>query len=218
MSAITARHLRRERLRRLVEAEPDLSHRALGERLGVSKDTVRRDLEAMAHDGARHAAPPAPQVTEGGAAGGAPALQIVDGGAAEPAPGGATGGAPAPGDAAPHGAPVAQAVEGGAPEAAPDDAAAPLPRRTTGGRLVLDLVDRPGLRRDLALLAQTGCTAEELVTTAVRVLATGYRQALAAGDVRAGQPFAVTGMSLGPLPLPTPRVPGPPTERSASAS
>lgn len=198
MSAITARHLRRERLRRLNEAEPDLSHRALAQRLGVSKDTVRRDLEAMAQEAERRGAPPAPQVVEGGAPGGAPAP-------ADTAP----GGAPAPAEPAPGGAPAPDAVEGGAAEAAPGGSPAPLPRRVTAGQLVLDLGDRPGLRRDLAMLAQTGCSAEDLVTTAVRVLATGYSRGLAAGHVLPGRPFAVTGMSVGPL-LPGPRVAAPP--------
>ncbi|MFF8980209.1 DeoR family transcriptional regulator [Streptomyces cellulosae] len=188
MSAITARRLRREQLRRLTEAEPGLSHRALAQRLGVSKDTVRRDLEAMAQQALRRGATAAPQAVEGGASdaapGGAPAPRAVERGAAEPAP----GGAPAP-----------QPVEGGAVDAAPGGAPVPLPRRSTAGQLVLDLADRPGLRRDLALLAQTGCTAEDLVTTAVRVLAAGYGRGLAAGHVRPGRPFAVTGVSVGPL-------------------
>lgn len=77
MSAARARrNLRRENVRQLAEREPDLSHRQIGERLGISKDTVRRDLDATAEeagaDGAAGDTPTAPQVSEGGAAPDAP--------------------------------------------------------------------------------------------------------------------------------------------------
>lgn len=39
---------RRAAVRQLAHDEPTLSHRAIGTRLGISKDTVRRDLEALA--------------------------------------------------------------------------------------------------------------------------------------------------------------------------
>ncbi|MFE5159659.1 DeoR family transcriptional regulator [Streptomyces sp. NPDC056697] len=39
---------RRATVRQLAQDEPHLSHRAIGARLGISKDTVRRDLEALA--------------------------------------------------------------------------------------------------------------------------------------------------------------------------
>lgn len=64
---MTMRRLRREELRRLTTDEPGLSRRKLAKRLGVSKDTVRRDLEALAHEEELTDAPPAPQVSEGGA-------------------------------------------------------------------------------------------------------------------------------------------------------
>ncbi len=89
------RRLRREQLRRLTTDEPGLSHRQLAKRLGVSKDTVRRDLEALAHEEERADAPDAPQVSEGGAHEDAPPGAPGDAGApAEDAPGAA--GAPLP--------------------------------------------------------------------------------------------------------------------------
>lgn len=79
MSAAQARrNMRRENVRQLSRREPDLSHRQIAERLGISKDTVRRDLDALAGEtGADGAAPDAPyepgapQVSAGGADGAA---------------------------------------------------------------------------------------------------------------------------------------------------
>lgn len=41
---------RRATVRQLAQEEPHLSHRAIGARLGISKDTVRRDLEVLARE------------------------------------------------------------------------------------------------------------------------------------------------------------------------
>ncbi|MGW3417029.1 HTH domain-containing protein [Streptomyces phaeochromogenes] len=97
---------------------------------------------------------------------------------------------------------------GSAPTGAPQGAPlAQLPRRSDVDRLDIDLRRRPGLRRDLAYLAQIGSTPEELVATAVRVLAVGHRTAVAAGDIEPGRPFNITGLSVAALPVPGPRVP-----------
>ncbi|WP_228915968.1 HTH domain-containing protein [Streptomyces sp. DH20] len=152
-----------------------LSQRAIAKRLKVSKDTVRRDFERLDAEGAPDDEPgdEPPAMPDDEAA-----PQVSQGDQPDSGEDGA------PGDE-PPGEPVAQ-----------------LPRRVRSGRLEMDLSHWPGLRRDLALLAQTGCTAEELVATAVRVLAVGYQQGLAAGVVQPGLPFNVTRMSVGPLPLP----------------
>ena len=57
MTPASARNLRRSRVAQLRQAEPDLSHRDMAQRLGISKDTVRRDLEALDAE----AAQPAPR-------------------------------------------------------------------------------------------------------------------------------------------------------------
>jgi hypothetical protein len=54
--ADVARVERRAAVRHLAQQEPGLSHRAIAARLGIGKDTVRRDL---AQGGAPAAAPPA---------------------------------------------------------------------------------------------------------------------------------------------------------------
>lgn len=156
-----------------------LSQRAIAKRLGVSKDTIRRDFERIAAEVEPDDAPPAepddqgaPQVSEGDAEGGAP----VD---------------------APQGAPVA-----------------PLPRRMAqtaqpvgapGGPLALpegfDLRQWRAVRRDLATLAQSGLSAEKLAHDAITAVAHSYRQALAAGDIRPGESFTVSHVTLRPLPV-----------------
>jgi DNA-binding transcriptional MocR family regulator len=158
------RRLRREELRRLTTDEPGLSHRQLARRLGVSKDTVRRDLEALAHEEERADAP-----------------QVSEGGADEDAPAGASGDAGAP------------------TEDAPDATGAPLPRRVAQPLADMDVSQWRALRRDLAVLALTGRTAEAMVHQAVVALAHCYRQALARGELEHGQPFLVSGMTLRPL-------------------
>lgn len=150
MSPATARTVRRARVRQLAQDEPELSLREVADRLGISKDTVRRDLEAMAQDDTAPVAHTAPQVTAGGAEQGE-----------------------TPGAACDTG------TTGGAATDAPGATAATLPRRIAPGGVALDLSQWPELRRDLALLAQTGRSAEALVRQAVTALAFGYRTALA---------------------------------------
>lgn len=171
--------------------EEGLSQRAIASRLHVSKDTVRRDF-------ARLDAQDAPDSEPDTEPRGEPPVRPDS----EAAPQASKGDVQ---DSAPDSAP------GTEPPAEP---AAALPRRTGAGRLEMDLRHWPGLRRDLALLAQTGCTPEELVAAAVRALAVGYRSGLAAGDVQPGRPFSVTRLSVAALSLPGPRIP--PVDRPVS--
>lgn len=172
-----------------------MSQRAIAKRLKVSKDTVRRDFERLDVEGAPDDAPVAePDDEPSTVPDDADAPQVSTGDRSD------SGEGDAPRDE-PPGEPVAQ-----------------LPRRESAARLDIDLSRRPGLRRDLALLAQTGCTAEQLVVTAVRVLAAGYQQGLAAGDVQPGRPFAVTRLSVAALALPGPRVPPVPSAATPGGS
>ncbi|AVV46433.1 HTH domain-containing protein [Streptomyces sp. ID05-04B] len=174
-------------------SEQGLTRRAIAERLGVSKDTVRRDLEAIARedepDGAPHDAPDEPD---------APQVSDPD----EP-------------DGAPQDAPPAEPDSDDEPnDAAPDAPAEPvaqLPRRVSPQRLEIDLRQWPALRRDLAVLASTGLALEEAIAQAVGVLAAGYRQGLAQRRIVPG-PFVVRGMTVGPLQPArlVPRRPAPP--------
>ncbi|MER6532989.1 helix-turn-helix domain-containing protein [Streptomyces sp900105755] len=154
-----------------------MSQRQIAKRLGVSKDTVRRDLEQIASRDETPAEtddapddPDAPQVAAASTVGDAPAV--------EP-PG-------EPESLAPAIRPVA-------------DAPPVLPRRIpVGHRLVLDLERSPSLRRGLAELAATGLSPEALVAQAVAVLAVGYREGVARGRIRSDAPFLVRGMTVGP--------------------
>jgi DNA-binding transcriptional MocR family regulator len=137
-----ARALRRRKVAELRAAEPDLSLRQMAERLGLSRDTVTRDLAE------------------------------IDRRAAESAP-------PADGPRAP----VA--------ETAP-----PLPVRAPDLLAGIDVSGSRALRRDLAILAQSGERAEALVHQAVVALAHQYRQDLAAGRLRPGQRFLVRSVDL----------------------
>ncbi|EPD63149.1 helix-turn-helix domain-containing protein [Streptomyces sp. HGB0020] len=171
-----------------------LSQRAIAKRLKVSKDTVRRDFERLDAQDAPDSEPDTKPGDE-------PLVQPES-------------------EAAPQASEAAATDSGtdSAPDAEPPtEPVAQLPRRTGAGRLEMDLSQWPGLRRDLALLAQTGCTPEELVATAVRVLASGYKQGLAAGDVQPGRPFAVTRLSVAALSLPGRRVPPVPGAHPAPA-
>lgn len=51
MKRYRTRHDRRDGVRRLALAEPTLSVRAMARRLELSKDTVRRDLAELRHEG-----------------------------------------------------------------------------------------------------------------------------------------------------------------------
>ena len=175
MTPASARNLRRSRVAQLRQAEPDLSHRDMAQRLGISKDTVRRDLEALDAEAAQPA-PPAEQVAAPDAE---PVAHTAPQVSAEAAPSCATAAAP-----------VAQS-------APPVD----LPRRVAEPLAGIDVSQWPALRRDLAVLAQTGRSAEALVHQAVVALAHNYRQALAAGELQPGRPFVVTGMTLRPAAL-----------------
>ncbi|WP_329338546.1 helix-turn-helix domain-containing protein [Streptomyces sp. NBC_00663] len=141
-----------------------LSQRQIAQRLGISKDTVRRDFRRIDAEGAPDDAPPtelptavAPQASVGDAEVGAP-------------------------EGAPPGEPVAQ-----------------LPRRVADPLAGMDVSQWRALRRDLAILAQTGSTAESLVHQAVVAMAHAYRQALARGDIEPRVPFLVSEVRLTPL-------------------
>ncbi|MFJ2002154.1 helix-turn-helix domain-containing protein [Streptomyces chartreusis] len=142
-------------------AAQGLSQRQIAGRLGVSKDTVRRDLERIAAEGEPGDEPPvdtadptAPQVS---------------------------------GDASPE--PASVGAPPGEPVAQPPDPHAGI-----------DVSQCAGLRHDLALLAQTGTSAEALVYQAVIAMAHAYRRALADGDIAPGVPFVAHSMRLAPLP------------------
>lgn len=153
--------------------EGGLSQRAIAKRLGVSKDTVRRDFERIAAEGEPDDAPlagpddqDAPQVSGGDAEGSTPT--------GEP-------------DDAPQGAPVAplpRRMTG--PLALPDG---------------FDLRRWPAVRRDLATLAQSGLPVEKLVHDAITSVAHHYRQALDRGDIAVGESFTVSHVTLRPLPV-----------------
>lgn len=122
---------------------------------------------------------------------------------AEPAPDDAPPAEPGSVDAPQVGAAAAE-------ESAPDDApqgapVAQLPRRLAQPLAGIDVSKWRAVRRDLAVLAQTGRTPEELVHQAVTALAHHYAKALAGGQLPAGQPFFVRAMQLTPLPVPAAR-------------
>ncbi|KPC86281.1 hypothetical protein ADL35_12425 [Streptomyces sp. NRRL WC-3753] len=172
MTPASARDLRRARVAKLRQAEPDLSHRDMAQRLGISKDTVRRDLEALDTDVAQ----PAPPDAEGQAPG-APTVAHT---------------APQVGeDTAPPAVPSAA-------EVAPSAPAHPLPVRQADPLAGMDVSQWRALRRDLAILAQSGQSAEALVHQAVVATAHAYRQALAAGELQPGDGLLITGMTLRP--------------------
>jgi len=179
-------------------AEDGLSQRQIAKRLGISKDTVRRDLERATAEAAPGCEPPGepdtvdePQASEA----------VVEESAPVPAP-----------DDEPLGEPDDAAALWGAPLDEPDPADEPwgepvahLPRRVAHSRLEMDLAERPAMRRDLAVLAQSGRTVEQLVSQAVISLAFEYRRALARGDLLPGEPFLVTSVAMRPAPRPAAR-------------
>lgn len=169
MTPSSARELRRKRVAQLRRDEPDLSVRAMAQRLGLSRDTVRRDLEELERQGAQ-SAPPGRE--------GAPDVVQRD-------------------------APVAQSAPrvpgGGAQEAVQFAPSAGLPRRVAQPLAGVDLSQWPAVRRDLAVLAQTGRTAEALAHQAITALAHHYARALARGDIERGQEFIVSSITLRPL-------------------
>lgn len=171
--------------------EEGLSQRAIGKRLHVSKDTVRRDIEQLdAED--------EPDSEPSGEPDDPDAPQASDAVAEEHTP-----------VDEPLGEPVAQQADDRAPQDAPPAApGAPLPRR---GRpeteLVIDLAGWPALRRDLAVLAQTGLSPQAIVQQAVVVLAFGYKAGVRTGAIHPDQPFVVRDMTVGPRGHIAPRTP-----------
>ncbi|NUS29786.1 MAG: HTH domain-containing protein [Streptomyces sp.] len=152
-----------------------LSQRQIAARLGISKDTVRRDLETIAsHDEPQDEPPGAPDVPE--------APQVS--GAVQ-------------GDGAPRDEPPSADAPAAAPPGAPP--AETEPRVAHGGALlVVALDDSPGLAEDLALLQEAGADAAEVVNFAVDRLATAYRTARGRGWLRPGQAFDVVQMQIKP--------------------
>lgn len=145
-------------------AEEGLSQRQIARRLGVSKDTVRRDLERIAAETEPDDAPPAePHEPD------APQVSTGD-----------------PEDSAPD-------------SETPDEPVAQLPRRVADPLADMDVSHWRALRRDLAVLAQTGQKPEALVHQAVVAMAHEYRQELARGDIQPGVPFLVSSVRLTPL-------------------
>lgn len=196
MTPASARALRRRRVAELRAAEPDLSLRQMADRLGISRDTVTRDLEAIDRQAA-DVRPPADEPNQP-VADSAPQVREADDVVAET-------GADAvdePGRAAAEDRPPAEPA---AVDQVAESAPHPLPRRIRpSDELVIDLSRYPALRRDLAVLKATGLSPEALVAKAVIVLAFGYRQAVNAGRIRPDQPFIVQDMTVGP-PIPSPR-------------
>ncbi|MFJ2514668.1 helix-turn-helix domain-containing protein [Streptomyces griseoviridis] len=197
MTPATARAMRRRRVADLRAAEPDLSLRQLADRLGISRDTVTRDLEALD----RTPAEPAPPADRPAAP-----VRPVDETAPQVSAGSATTGPASAGPAAGRPGPVDRAVrpvDETAPPAAPggrtaaDSAPLPVRRDLLAG---IDVSRAPALRRDLAILAQTGDRAEALVHQAVVAFAHAYRRAIAAGDIEAGARVHITGMTLRQMP------------------
>lgn len=171
-----------------------LSQRAIAKRLKVSKDTVRRDLEAPDPRRTEEDAPPdapddssAPQVSGGDTPQDAP----VD----APPPGLARRVAQPLDDAdVSQGPAVRQDLGVPAQTGGPDEDA-------PGRRLVIDLARHPGLAEDLALLETTGATTAEVIDYAVDRLAATVRNARARGLLAEGQRFEVINMRLRALPF-----------------
>lgn len=99
--------------------------------------------------------------------------------------------------AAPQAAPAEaeETAPGGAP---PDAPVATLPRRVADPLAGMDVSQWRALRRDLAVLAQTGSSPESLVHLAVVSLSHQYGKELAAGRLKPGQRFVVRSMDLHP--------------------
>ncbi|MBK3575109.1 helix-turn-helix domain-containing protein [Streptomyces sp. MBT65] len=217
MTPADARTLRRRKVADLRAAEPGLSLRQMARRLGLSRDTVSRDLDEIS----RRAAEGAPPVEAVAAVVDVPASEAEDG------PEAADDSAPQPGEGAaevapPVGAevvvvaePLAEVAGDGYRERRPL-ARARLPRRLADTELTIDLTQWPALRRDLAVLAETGISPEALINQAVVVLAHGYRQGLRSGVIRPDRPFVVRDLIVGPPrsflrdPVPAPAAEGSP--------
>ena len=236
MTPADARALRRRRAADLRDAEPGLSLRKMARRLGVSRDTVARDLEEHDRRAAEsappvevaaaevaEAAPPAEDVAEA-VDHSAPLVESISAGAVGER-GVAADSAPQASDVVAESAPPAEVAAAEVAEAAPpaEDVAdvvahrAPLPRRLADTALTIDLRQWPALRRDLAVLAETGVSAEALINQAVVVLAHGYRQGVRIGAIRRDRPFVVRDLIVGPPRSHRPRRPLAPAEGSPGA-
>ncbi|MFJ9381856.1 hypothetical protein [Streptomyces sp. NPDC101455] len=90
---------------------------------------------------------------------------------------------------------VGEAAPGGEPSGEP---VAQLPRRVADPLAGMDVSQWRALRRDLAVLAQTGSSPESLVHLAVVALSHQYGKELAAGRLTPGQRFVVRSMDLHP--------------------
>lgn len=182
MTPASARSLRRADVAELRRAEPDLSLRQMAQRLGMSRDTVRRDLadlDAAAAQSATAAADPATPVADS-ASGDADGTDQV----AQSAP---------------------QVSGGGALGVAQDAPRTGLPRRVAQPLDGIDVRRSAALRRDLAVLAQTGFSPEAIVHQAVLELAHHYRKALNSGALPPNRPFNVRAMTFVALPAPAAR-------------
>jgi hypothetical protein len=73
-----------------------------------------------------------------------------------------------------------------------------LPRRVAEPLAGVDLGQWPAARRDLAVLVQTGRSAEAMAHQAITALAHHYRRALARGELQPGQPFLISDVTLRP--------------------
>lgn len=199
MTPAEARTARRKRVGKLHAAEPDLSLRQMAVRLGLSRDTVRRDLEDLDRLAAEDATATAESATPVDEVATAAAEVATPGaGGADPvsqtAPQVSTGGAGGVDDSA-------TAAEASAVSVAQR---APLPRRMVGPLALpedMDLRQWPAVRRDLATLSQSGQPVEKLVHDAIVALAHHYRRALDAGAIEVDQPFTVVDVKLRPLPV-----------------
>nr|WP_268239981.1 HTH domain-containing protein [Streptomyces fuscichromogenes] len=179
-------------------AEPSLSLRQMADRLGISRDTVTRDLEEID----RAAADPAPPAEQPVGPVGETAPQASH---AVPAVADTDGAVVA--ETAPPAEPVAEARPAGLPQR--------MPRRQV---LALDLDRWPALRRGLAELAPTGLSPESLVSQAIVVMAYGFREGIAKGHLQPDEPFIVRDMVVAP-PAPgraLPRRPVPPAPASGA--
>jgi hypothetical protein len=171
----SARSLRRRRVADLRVAEPGLSLRQMARRLGISRDTVRRDLEDIDRASSQDA-PSSDAMSQ-------TAPQASAGVVAESA---------TPGEASATGP-----SQGATAAGLPLQAAQPLAG--------VDLAQWPAARRDLADLVRSGRTAEGVAHMAITAVAHAYRQALARGDLQVGQRFLVSTVTLTALPMPASR-------------
>lgn len=175
MTPADARSLRRRRVAELRAAEPGLSLRQMAKRLGISRDTVRRDLDDIDRASSQ----------------GAPSSDAVS--QTAPQASGSVAAESATRDEASASGPLQGATPAG------------LPRRVAQPLAGVDLAQWPAMRRDLADLVRSGRTAEGVAHMAITAVAHAYRQALANGELKVGQLFHVSAVTLIPVSAPAPR-------------